>query len=73
MANGIINFYTNSDYSKHFSRESRDLFQFKLEKNSLSNKLNKIKKVDSKLLTKFIDELQIAENAEKLKEGSFFE
>ena len=58
IANGIINFYTNSDYSKHFSRESRDLFQFKLEKNSLSNKLNKIKKVDSKLLTKFIDELQ---------------
>lgn len=66
MANGIINFYSNSDYSKHFSKEARDLLQFKLEKNSLSNKLNNFKKIDSKFLTTLIGELQKSVVSESL-------
>lgn len=66
IANGIINFYSNSDYSKHFSKESINLLQFNLEKNSLSDKLNKIKNFDSKFLTTFIGESQRSVMTESL-------
>ena len=67
MANGIINFYCNSDYSKHFSKEYQEILQFKMVKNSLANQLNKIKNIENSFLLTMVDEVQKNANKESLE------
>ena len=66
MANGIINFYCNSDYSKHFSKEYQELLQFKLIKNSLTKQLNKVNSIDNGFLSTMVAEVQKNANKESL-------
>ena len=63
MANGIINFYCNSDYSKHLSKEYQEILHFKLIKNSLTKQLNKVNCLEKGFLSTMVAEVQ--KNAKK--------
>ena len=66
MANGIINFYCNSDYSKHFSKEYQEILQFKMVKNSLTKQLNKLNSKEISFLSTMVDEIQKSARKESL-------